>query len=673
MVTRLKPQRVKSSNSPQVGQNLWYEDSNNFKWQNTWSGVWDMKYSDFEWETLTWNAITIEDISNNITPSSNFTVSAGTVKPGIEYVLRVNTGNTQYTMTLWTGVINPNWYKTELKLNTVNQFKFIATSTSQLELEWVDSSIVSEIDWGEIGWTLANQTDLKNALDAKADNLDLNTKTFYLSDTSDLTNAQAAYDWYLAGNNPIIQYKYSWKTYPYTYILEDNWSSSLMRFKSVHLNKVNAVNSSYVNQFYIEFTISSGNVTAISNSVMEVAPDTLATNYDYPTPYNPLYDWSPATKKYVDDNKTTVVDNLNSSSSTDALSANQWNVLNSKINDLMGLGKFLSLWDCSTWQPISFPLATPYTYTTWDYFLVETVSSATPPVNYKPTGSSYTGAASSTAETDEVEVWDIYIYDWSTWLLQLNHGKTVSFANIAWQPSDNTNLANALNSKADDSDVNTKTFYLSSTSDTTNAQSAYDRASDGKNALVVYSWDTYIPTSISSTQFVLRSNKIYQDGTNLKNDLMTMTVSSDVVTWITVNTSNVVTSGLPLNNTISYTPSNNYNPATKKYVDDNMTDAVKYIDFEESQSVWATVQMNYFTKSVTPTANITVTAWTLKPRMQYILRVNSGATAYTMSLGTWVTNPFWEDLTLTASKTTTVVFLATSSSTLEVFSVRTES
>lgn len=169
MVTRLKPQRVKSSNSPQVGQNLWYEDSNNFKWQDTWSGVWDMKYSDFEWETLTWNAITIEDISNNITPSSNFTVSAGTVKPGIEYVLRVNTGNTPYTMTLGTGVINPNSYKTELKPNTVNQFKFIATSTSQLELEGVDSAIVSEVNWGEIGGTLSNQTDLQDSLDDKQD------------------------------------------------------------------------------------------------------------------------------------------------------------------------------------------------------------------------------------------------------------------------------------------------------------------------------------------------------------------------------------------------------------------------------------------------------------------------------------------------------------------------
>lgn len=112
-------------------------------------------------------------------------------------------------------------------------------------------------------------------------------------------------------------------------------------------------------------------------------------------------------------------------------------------------GRFLSLWDCTTWMPISFPEATPYTYLTWDYFIVETVSSATPPVNYRPTWSSYTGTASSVTESDEVEVWDTYVYDGTTWLLQSNHGKTVTFANIAWDPYDNANLDSALDAKQD--------------------------------------------------------------------------------------------------------------------------------------------------------------------------------------------------------------------------------
>ena len=94
-------------------------------------------------------------------------------------------------------------------------------------------------------------------------------------------------------------------------------------------------------------------------------------------------------------------------------------------------------------------------------------------------------------------------------------------------------------------------------------------------------------------------------------------------------------------------------------------------DFEISTVVWATLTISYFTTQITPSANFTLVAGTVKEWMQYIVRVNTWATVYTMSLWTGVTNPFWEDLTLTASKTTTVVLLATSSSTLEIFSIRT--
>ena len=137
MATRLKPTRINVDNTPRVWDGAAYQNDNDFHWS---MGGWDMSYEDFEWVTLTWNSLVIENISNNVTPTGNFTVSAGTLKPGIEYVLRVNTGNTAYTMTLGTGVTNPNGYSTELTPNKVNQFKFIATSNSQLELEWVDTS-----------------------------------------------------------------------------------------------------------------------------------------------------------------------------------------------------------------------------------------------------------------------------------------------------------------------------------------------------------------------------------------------------------------------------------------------------------------------------------------------------------------------------------------------------
>lgn len=150
-------------------------------------------------------------------------------------------------------------------------------------------------------------------------------------------------------------------------------------------------------------------------------------------------------------------------------------------------GRFLSLRDCVTWQPISFPEATPYTYTTWDYYMIETVSTATPPVNYRPNWSSYTGTASSTAETDEVLVWDVYVYDGSVWLLQSNNEKTVSFANIAGQPTDNTNLASALSWKLDTTALNNTAYWSSWNWDTTHAPTK-DAVYDKINAMDTTIW-----------------------------------------------------------------------------------------------------------------------------------------------------------------------------------------
>lgn len=145
-----------------------------------------------------------------------------------------------------------------------------------------------------------------------------------------------------------------------------------------------------------------------------------------------------------------VIDNLTSTDTNNALSAYQWRVLKDMISSASWwLGRFLSLWNSSTGMPISFPLSIPYTYGTWDWFLVE----VTWTTNYMPTGSSYTGTASTVVDSNTVEKWDVYIYDWNEWLLQKNTAVEVSFSNITGQPSDNTALASALNAKANDSDV----------------------------------------------------------------------------------------------------------------------------------------------------------------------------------------------------------------------------
>lgn len=124
--------------------------------------------------------------------------------------------------------------------------------------------------------------------------------------------------------------------------------------------------------------------------------------------------------------------------------------LQSQINDLKSRGHFLALWNCATGLAETNPPQSPYTYQAGDFFIVGVVSTANPPVNYMPDGSSYTtGVASTTVESGTVDVDDTYYYDGTTWKLQINTEKTTAFVNIAGSPYDNTNLATALNAKAD--------------------------------------------------------------------------------------------------------------------------------------------------------------------------------------------------------------------------------
>lgn len=140
MATRLKPSRINVDNTPRVGEGAAYKTDDDFHWS---MGGWDMAYEDFEWKTLTGNPITIQDLNSIVTPSDNFVVLAGTLKPWMDYVLRVNMGSTDYAMTLGAGITNPEWYDLTLQKNSVNQFEFVATSTSQLELKWVDQAFVT--------------------------------------------------------------------------------------------------------------------------------------------------------------------------------------------------------------------------------------------------------------------------------------------------------------------------------------------------------------------------------------------------------------------------------------------------------------------------------------------------------------------------------------------------
>ena len=145
-----------------------------------------------------------------------------------------------------------------------------------------------------------------------------------------------------------------------------------------------------------------------------------------------------------------IIDNTSSTATNKPLSANMGKSLQDQVDNLSARGRFLALWNCATGLAQSNPPESPYTYKTGDYFIVGTVANAGG-TNYRPNGSTYTtGVASTTVETAEVSVDDVYYYDGTSWRLQTNTQKTLSFANIAGDPYDNTNLASALNDKQDE-------------------------------------------------------------------------------------------------------------------------------------------------------------------------------------------------------------------------------
>ena len=118
------------------------------------------------------------------------------------------------------------------------------------------------------------------------------------------------------------------------------------------------------------------------------------------------------------DNIPGVVDNANSESTTDALSAHMGKVLQDQINNLSGANTYLSNWDCTTGLPETEPQVDPYRYKAWNYYIVSVVASSWW-TNYKPHWNQYIHwVASSTVETWDISVNDWYIYDGSQWLIQ---------------------------------------------------------------------------------------------------------------------------------------------------------------------------------------------------------------------------------------------------------------
>ena len=148
-----------------------------------------------------------------------------------------------------------------------------------------------------------------------------------------------------------------------------------------------------------------------------------------------------------------VIDNLYTVDWVNALSAKQGKILYDLVQNLQARGRYLSNWNTATWLPVTIPESSPYQYKPWDYFVVSAVAEEGW-TNYRPNGSEFiVWQASTTVETNTVNVTDLYLYDGTNWNLLINSAREIpidpSLSTTSTNPVENRVVTNAINNKQD--------------------------------------------------------------------------------------------------------------------------------------------------------------------------------------------------------------------------------
>lgn len=208
----------------------------------------------------------------------------------------------------------------------------------------------------------------------------------------------------------------------------------------------------------------------------------------------------PDAEKAVDVSVPLVEDTLYSVDTEAALSARQWKVLYDYILNLQSRGRYLSNWNCATWLPTTNPSDSPYEYRAWDYFLVSNVSTGT---NYRPDGAEYViWTASTTVETEEVKVSDMYIYDWTTWQLILNTERPIAIDD-ALSPTSTNPVENRVVTQA----IGTKQNIITDLQTIREWAAKWDTAVQPWDSLSTLSWDSDDIAEWSSHLFMTTSER----------------------------------------------------------------------------------------------------------------------------------------------------------------------
>ena len=180
-------------------------------------------------------------------------------------------------------------------------------------------------------------------------------------------------------------------------------------------------------------------------------------------------------------------------------------------------------------------------------------------------------------------------------------------------------------------------------------------------------WDTSLTVATAPT---ITSGRIYLKSWSQEEWMSFSWLSGNTLTWLTRQLS---TTAIPATSQGSGYTWTAWTVVRIVAMHDQITwGNMDTSDFAPSAWTWATINFTWatYTREITPTEDFIISCNDVVPWMSYILIVNTWV-AYAMTAWTGITNPYGESLELTTNKKTVVVLLATSSSALEVWAVRT--
>lgn len=228
-----------------------------------------------------------------------------------------------------------------------------------------------------------------------------------------------------------------------------------------------------------------------------------------------------ATNVIADLDVPELVNNTSTPDSSKALTAAMGKELQDQIDNISAIWRFLSIWNCATWLPLTNPTVSPYTYKTWDYYIVWNVSLST---NYKPDGWTYTNwVASTTVETATVDVWDMYVYDWLNRALRKTTWQTMPIDNVL-----STTSTNAVENRV-------VTYALMEKTDLVNSATNWDLAWLDATWNLTDSWiaasTVEVNTNKETWNTLTDSTTLYPSSHTVKKEI------DSLVTWVSsVNT-----------------------------------------------------------------------------------------------------------------------------------------